>query len=66
MSNNETFIGTLCKETRAAILFDDGFKKVWLPKASITITELSDRRTAPRPIEAHLPLRLAKEKGFYV
>jgi hypothetical protein len=63
----EEYCGTLARETAAAILFDDGVTKAWLPKSKIsfysdTFTD-SDGMSCP-VIIVTIPDWLAKEKGL--
>lgn len=64
MIEEATFSGTIIKETPKAILFSNGYKRAWFPKASIWIKETSERRTAPRSATIILSAYKAKEAGF--
>lgn len=51
----------LVHQTQAAILVNDGTKKVWLPKSVVEFTEPEGKS---RTITLTLPERLAIEKGL--
>lgn len=50
--------GEIVRETEKAVLFFDGARKAWLPKAAIEI----DRDRSDGLVEVTMPERLAKEK----